>query len=101
MKFKKLLSLKGMLSHRYGSRFLMEEIPQVEFETIKQKLEETHFELARISGIVMKMSQLLECFYECDFNDVLNKMHRIRPNDEITLLLNKQFGLQVLLIIFM
>jgi hypothetical protein len=88
-----------MLSHRYGSRFLLEGILQSEFAMIKQRLEEKHFELAHKSGIAIQMSQLLDCFYECDFNDALNKMYKIRSNDEITLLLNKQFTLRVRLII--
>lgn len=89
-----------MLSHRYGSRFLLEEIVQEEFEIIKHKLENKFFKLAGKSDMVVKMSTLLDCFYECDLNDMKKKMYKIKTNNQISFTLRKDLMLHVSIFAF-
>jgi hypothetical protein len=70
-----------MLSHRYGSRFLLEEIPQREFEMILNQFKKVDFKELGISND--EMISLLNRCYELDENDLFEKKYKIRKNDVI------------------
>jgi hypothetical protein len=94
-----------MLSHRYGARFLLEEIPKEEFELIldgnrflleqskhefDRMLNETRFMLEEKPGqkldvctFLKKNQEKAEMVYEFDDNDVDTKHYKILTDDEI------------------
>lgn len=64
-----------MLSRRYGTRFLLEEIPKDEFELVMNALSKENEEKLRL-------------VYELDDNDLDTKLYKIKSNDELIIALN-------------
>jgi hypothetical protein len=70
-----------MLSHRYGSRFLLEEIPKNEFELIAGEFNEMDFSSYNVKNA--EMIELLARCYELDDNDLVMKYYKIRSFNDI------------------
>ena len=67
-----------MLSHRYGSRFLLEEIADSEFKRILQELRNNNS--FHDENLIVKY--LNRC-YELDENDLCEKKYKIRSKEEM------------------